>query len=188
MNARRLKMLAEDAKRQDVYPSVLFPPSVYYRFLRKLAMFLKPQVSVELGVCGGGSSLHLAIGNPDGKVFGVDVANSWPENIEYVQEHCPNFEFWRMDSLEAATAYKEADLPPIGILFIDTIHTYDRTMIEFYVWQELLGPDAVVVLDDLYRDGMDRAWEELPGQKIRLDEMHIGGSPTDGGFGVLYNL
>jgi hypothetical protein len=32
---------------------------------------------------------------------------------------------------------------------------------------------------------MLQAWEEIPGEHIRMDELHIGGSPEDGGFGVI---
>jgi len=180
--------LAKQAEKMDVYPAVFFPPSVYYRFLRALANHLKPTVSVELGVCGGGASLHMALGHPAGKVIGVDLVNSWPKNIAYVKENCPNFEFWQTDSFQAMIDYQETELPPVGLLFIDTVHTYDRTMLEFNAWRELLSPDAVVCFDDLNRDGMDRVWAELPGHKWRHDELHHSGSPTDGGFGVIYDI
>ena len=188
MNAVELSELAKNAERMDVYPSVLFPPSLYYRFMRLLAARMRPAVAVELGLCGGGGSLHLALGNPNGKVIGVDIDNQYPENLDYVKELCPNFEFWQTDSLQATVAYKAAELPQVGILFIDTVHTYDRTMIEFHTWRELLAPDAVVLLDDLFREGMDAVWRELPGTKVRFDNLHQGGSPTDGGFGVIYNI
>ena len=188
MNVAILSELAGRAEEMDVYPNAMFPPSRYYRFLRLLAQRVRPDVSVELGVCGGGASLHLALGHPPGKVIGIDIRNSWPENVAYVKETCPNFEFWQMDSFQATIRYKEADLPSVDVLFIDTVHTYDRTMLEFNAWRDLLSSDAVVCFDDLYREGMDRVWEELPGEKWRKDRLHEGGSPTDGGFGVLYDI
>ena len=188
IDANTLRELAEAAPKQDIYPSALFPPSIYYRFLRLLTERVKPKCSVELGLCGGGGSLHMALGYPDGAVIGIDVCNVYSTHITHVIGTCPNFEFWLMDSIEAAMRYEENVLPPVGILFIDTIHTYERTMTEFAAWENLLASDAVVILDDLFRPGMDRVWQDFPGEKMRLDPLHLGGSPTDGGFGVVYNI
>lgn len=175
--------LGEAAKFSPVYHDKRFPPSLYYRFLRVLASAKRPLVSVELGVCGGGGSLHLALGHPEGKVYGVDVANQWPDNIDHVQQTCPNFIFIREDSKQFAKGMMPNAF--VDILFIDTVHTYEATLAEFEAWQPKLARNAVVVLDDLFRVGMDKAWAELPGEKIRMDYLHIGGSPTDGGFGVI---
>lgn len=183
-----MEHLAQEAERMAVYPSVLFPPSVYYRFLYALTRYVKPRVSVELGLCGGGGSLHMALGYPQGTVIGIDTVNAYPENVRHIQSRCPNFEFWITDSVQAAQSYPATGRPPVGVLFIDTVHTYDRTMLEFNAWRNLLSKDAIVVLDDLHRTGMDRAWNEIPGRKIRLDTMHLSGSPTDGGFGVVWDI
>jgi len=122
VNESVLRHLAVQAGRADVYPSVMFPPSVYYRFLRLLTAYLGPRVSVELGVCGGGASLHMALGYPQGKVFGIDITLEYPDNIEYIKKICPNFSFIQTSSLEAAALYRG---PPVGLLFIDTVHTYE---------------------------------------------------------------
>ena len=76
----------------------------------------------------------------------------------------------------------------MDILFIDTDHTYDRTMGEFTAWKPFLSKKAIVCLDDLFRPGMEDAWNELPGTKIRLDHLHDGQYPEGGGFGVIYNI
>lgn len=183
LDKQTVRNIAEAAKFAPVYQDKRFPPSLYYRFLRVLASYKKPLVSVELGVCGGGGSLHLALGYPAGKVYGVDVANNWPENVDHAQKRCNNFIFIRADSKQFAEQFMPNEF--VDILFIDTVHTYDATMAEFEAWEPKLARNAVVVLDDLFRIGMDRAWAELPGDKIRLDFLHQGGSPTDGGFGVI---
>jgi len=198
IDANVLRELADASSRQSAYPNAMFPPSIYYRFLRLLTGWMKPKCSVELGLCGGGASLHMALGYPEGVVIGIDIENVYPECILHVIETCPNFEFWQMDSVDAAdhavlswlgtTIAPDDDLHIISILFIDTLHTYEQTMAEFTAWKHLLTPDAVVVLDDLFRPGMDRVWRELPGEKMRLDVLHIGGTPIDGGFGVVYNI
>lgn len=175
-------------EKESIYPSPLFPPSMYYRFLRKLAQTVKPTVSVELGLCGGGASLHMSLGYPDGLVIGVDIANEWPDRLEHVKSVCKHFEFWRMDSVEAADRYYERIMPPVDILFIDTVHEYKHVLKEFAVWSPLLSSRAIVCLDDLHRDNMEQAFNELPGHKVRMDWLHMGGEINDGGFGVIYGI
>jgi predicted O-methyltransferase YrrM len=148
-----------------------------------LAKYMEPRLSVELGVCGGGASLHLALGWPAGKVIGIDIGLDYPGQIAYVAETCPNFTFWRQDSVQAARRHIEEG--PVDILFVDTIHTHKRTLEEVDAWQSHMAAGAVVCLDDLHRPGMQEAWDAIPGEKIRLDHLHLGGNPEDGGFGVV---
>jgi hypothetical protein len=73
------------------------------------------------------------MGWPEGKVIGVDIAADHPENINFIIGQCSNFEFQLGDSVEAAKKiYEKYGL--IDILFIDTTHTYGRTMAEFWAW------------------------------------------------------
>jgi len=163
-----------------------FPPSEYYRFFKILAGLKRPNLSVELGLCGGGGSFHLAIGYPAGKVVGVEIDEGEPDqqaNWAWIQQHCPNFVLWRGDSItsapEIARYYGKAD-----ILFLDTLHTLRQTLAEFNAWRPYLSSRAVVCLDDLVRDGMQEAWDAMPGHKLRLDNLHPG--RTEGGFGVVW--
>lgn len=173
MNRERIIALAHQAEKEPIYPDPRFPPSLYYRFFRLLAAEMRPTISVELGVLGGGGSLHLALGWPQGTVIGVDIKNiHYPENVAYVMAHCPNFEFWECDSVQAGIAYKAAGSRPVNILFLDTLHTYAQVMAEFEAWEPCLAGGAVVCLDDLYRGGMDDVWAQLPGQKVPLDFLH----------------
>jgi len=167
----------------EIYPNSMFPPSPYYRFLRGLAAAKRPAVSVELGVCGGGGSLHLALGYERGRVLGIDIGNEYPTHIRFIEEHCPNFEFMLADSIQVATKIDAI----VDILFIDTIHTYERTMAEWNAWSSLLADGAIVCLDDLNRPGMMDAWNELPKGSIKMTlyRLHPPASPTDGGFGVI---
>lgn len=181
MNRERIEEIARAASGAVRYPDPLFPPSLYYRFMRLLAMEVRPGYSVELGVCGGGGSLHLAIGWPGGRVIGVDTANLWPQNVAYVIDRCPNFDFWVMDSIAAAREAKDQGCYPVDILFLDTAHEYDHVWAEFRAWQPLLHPaGAIVLIDDLYRDRMLDAFGEFPGEKVRLDWLH-----DEAGFGAI---
>lgn len=139
---------AEKSKSMPVYPDTRFPPSVYYRFLQALCAMCKPEICVELGVCGGGGSLYMCIGTP-GKVIGIDVSNDYKENIEHILGNFSNFTYWTMDSIEAAEHVTE----PVDLIFIDTVHTYERTMAEYAAWKPHLSDTAVICLDDLHRGG-----------------------------------
>jgi cephalosporin hydroxylase len=188
-----------------------WPPSVYYRYIGLLTKRMDPTVFVELGTCGGGASRSAAIYNQKTLVVSIDISARLSQ-VPAIERSCPNFKFVRGDSTTLPDATKEEHHAfsltlgmaegeiaqdweiiqtvkgKIGILFIDTVHTYEHTMKEFAAWKPYLAPGAVVLLDDLNREGMDRVWRELPGQKTEfsaLAKMHVGGSPTDGGFGAL---
>lgn len=186
MNVNILKQLAERAKTMDVYPDARFPPAVYYRFLRALAEHVKPSMSVELGVACGGGLLHLALGWPDGLAIGVEHGNQHLANIACILNRYRNTRIIFGDSRRSFNACWFDGFKPncVDILFIDTVHTYEHTTEEFAVWQPYLKQGAVVCMDDLYRPRMIDFWNELPYEKIRLDWLHISGSPTDGGFGA----
>ncbi len=163
---------------------VTFPPSPYYRFLKLLAENIKSRLSVELGVCGGGGSLHLAMGSTI--AIGVDVTyNEYIDNMIWLGKHYKNLRLFKDDSIKMAPLIFER-FGEIDILFIDTTHTYEQTMAEYNAYKPFLSDRAVVVLDDLFREGMNRIWAEMPENKIRFDFLHPSASPTDGGFGVIW--
>jgi len=184
LNNEFLTNLAVRSLREPIYPDPRFPPSPYYRFFRLLAQEFRPSLSVELGVCGGGGGFHLALGNPEGNVIGVDLTKvEYEEHIRYIEEHCDNYFFLEKDSVLASLEIFE-HFGAIDILFIDTIHTYERTLIEFNAFRPYMSDKYVICLDDLLRPGMEEAWKELPGNKLRLDFLHPGS--TEGGFGIIY--
>ncbi len=182
MNSEILKQYATQALAMKPFPNCNFPPSPYYRFLQVLAQNIHPDLSVELGVSGGGGSLHLALGWSAGWVLGIDKVNDHPANIDYILNRCANFHFRIGDSTEEALE----TVQPVDILFIDTTHTYDQTMKEYNAWKPMLSDRAFILLDDLFRpEGMEQAWEEMPEPKLRLDMLHDG-AENGGGFGVVW--
>lgn len=182
INEQTLKQWAALALAEWPYPDPRFPPSPYYRFLKILATQLRPKLSVELGVCGGGGSFYLATGYPNGTVVGIDLVDDHPENINFILGQCPNFRFWLGDSVKVAPG-AHRKYGEVGVLFVDTIHTYGRTLAEFRAWEPYLAEGAVVCFDDLLRFEMGEIWNDLPGPKLRLDELH---ATAEGGFGVLW--
>lgn len=188
LNREWFEELAKSAIDMSPLGNPQFPPSRYYRFLQLLAFYLKPNLSVELGVSGGGGSLHLALGNPDGDVFGIDIEPVTNENIKTIHAMVDNFNMYFLDSVEAPEWLgMEYGHIEVGILFIDTIHTYERTWQEFNAWKPYLSDNAVVCFDDLLRPEMKGFWESLPEPKVRLDQLHDG-AENGGGFGVVWDI
>lgn len=186
-----LDKLAKDAVTADLYSDTRFPPSLYYRFLRLLTKELKPKVAVELGVSGGGGSLYMAWGNARTKVIGIDIVEDHKERTDYIKAKFPNFQLLIGDSIELARSVYEKH-GKIDLLFIDTDHTYERTIAEFEAWKPFLSNKAIVCFDDLKRHqtgaekSMQDAWDMIPGFKARYDHLHDGIYPHGGGFGVVY--
>lgn len=178
-----LVRVANEAIEMPIYDNPAFPPSPYYRFFRAMATTWRPSLMVELGVCGGGASLHMALGNPEGKVVGIDNRIDYPGNIDFINSTCPNFELVLGDSVESAPSVVEK-YGVVDLLFIDTVHTYERTMAEWRAWEPLMAPEAVICMDDLLRPGMNQAWSEVPWKKVRIDSLHPGS--LEGGFGVTW--
>lgn len=186
MNRQMLEGLWKQALAEQPYPDPRFPPSPYYRFMRLLAEYMQPKLSVELGVCGGGGSFHLAIGWPQGKVIGVDLAYDHPENLSFIIGQCPNFAFVLEDTIAAASSiYREYG--EIDILFLDSVHTYQHTTNELKAYRPYLSDKAVVLFDDLFRPEMEGLWESLPSPKLRMDTLHDG-AESGGGFGAIWGL
>lgn len=179
-----LKALAQEAMQQEPFPNPLFPPSPYYRFFRVLAKELQPKLSVVLGVCGGGDCLHLALGCSTGTVLGIDNTADHPEQIEFIKKRCPNFIYYVGDSVKSAKLVNRA-FGLVDILFIDTIHTKERTWEEYRAWEPFLAPTSIVCFDDLFRQEMGNFWEEVPEPKLRIDNLHDG-AESGGGFGMTW--
>lgn len=180
MNEATLQAIAQRALAESPFPNPLFPPSPYYRFLKHLAAEMKPRLSVVLGVCGGGCCLHLAQGYGMGMVIGIDIAYDHPEQISYIKSNHSNFSLWLGDSVDSAFEVFK-DYGYVDIVFIDTIHTRQRTIQEFETWQQFVKPGGVVCFDDLKRVEMNGFWDWLQGNKVRLDDLHPS---AEGGFGV----
>jgi len=163
----------------------LFPPSIYYRFLKLLASEMKSKLSVELGVSGGGGSLHLALGNLAGITVGIDIMTI-PERQHTAIEMMVGdaFRFFRGDGIKSASLVHDL-YGTVDILFIDTVHTKEQTWKELKAWQPYLSDDYVVCFDDLLRPEMRGFWGELPEPKMRMDKLHDG-AENGGGFGVIW--
>jgi len=166
----------------------------YYRWLHMASWFLLPRVAVELGVCKAFGSAHIASGRMLMTV-GVDV-NPWrpefDETLKLIRERELNYRFIEGTSTAPETVVKVAGVVrqfgPIGLLFIDTIHTYRQALEEFRAYQSLLAYGSLVVMDDILDppDEVYRAFREIPGTHVEMPDLHISGRGSVGFGAVIY--
>lgn len=169
--------VAINSTKTKPHPSKLFPHIIYYRFHRELIKAIKPEVAVELGVAAGGTSLHMCTGSPESKVIGVDLARpeKWEKHISYIEKNHKNWEFWQMDTVDAAKKmWLRYEKPVIGYLYVDALHEKQQVFKELRSYKRLMIDGAVVIFDDLYlTEDMQDMWYRLPfTEKMRLDFLH----------------
>jgi len=147
----------------------------YYHLLYNLAQTAYKQelLCVELGVEKGRGCASMALTGAD--VVGVDHFRSG--EIAVVESTFPNFSFLEMDSLPVPTQIKR----PIGVLHVDTEHTYAQAREELKGYAPLLADGAVVCFDDLHamNDAVAKFFFKLDCPKIADDRLH------ECGYGVI---
>ena len=185
MTPKRLSELAEASKAVELAGALsegLGRPiqhrddlvSTYYAFLNLVAAELKAPLMVELGSWQGVSAFCMAKGNPAARVVSIDIE---PGHL-LADTQLPNIEFVKADSLPPTY------LPGIGLLFVDTIHDGKRPEEEFWAWRDLLGPEAVVLFDDVTLTQEMRDWWPgfHPAGFEKVEDLPVHGNA---GFGAL---
>lgn len=149
----------------------------YYRLFYSIARELQPALSVELGSWQATAAAHLASAWPAGQVITIDIH----KDDKAAQQR----------TIEAATHYgnltyindwtwNAASRVPAGIdiLFIDSWHEYEYARRDWAIYQPLLSSPALVICDDIFDSelfiGMERFWQELPGEKFTNGGVHPG--------------
>lgn len=99
---------------------------------------------IELGVGDGTSTSAFltAMERHGGHLLSVDI------NVGCF--HFPGHPCWTFhasDSLNADIA--PTGLPAYDVLFIDTDHSYERTLAELRLWSQCIRPDGVIFLHDI---------------------------------------
>lgn len=125
---------------------------------------------VELGVGEGWSTVSLLGGmGREGFLTSYDTSD---RSEALTEMGVPEQEraFWRFmleDSVDAAQGWRDGS---IGLLFIDTLHTYDRTRRELGAWLPKMAPGGAISGHDYYLD----KWEDvLCGVKRAVDEFAL---------------
>jgi predicted O-methyltransferase YrrM len=158
---------------EDEFLNELFeqdPLCHYYRFVYFLLREIKAPLSVELGVCTGRCTAHMAAARSEGKVIGIDTAL---RDLSYITDRYPNIALWecRSDDPAAITRVGERS---VDLLLVDTVHSYNYVMKETTMWLSRMKPGGIILYDDLLlNDSMKHVMPKLPFiHKGYLDGLH----------------
>lgn len=111
---------------------------------------------VELGVRWGASTtafIAAVEGHEDGFVWSCDVKPFWrevggkwdgPSPLVYLENH-PQWSFNLGDDIELNPL-----APPCNLLFIDTSHTYEHTLVELEHYFPKVTPGGYICMHDIY--------------------------------------
>lgn len=159
----------------DDYLDALFSldsTAVYYRFLYLLTKTTQPSLIVELGVCTGRSTAHLAAGWPRAAILGID---SRPCDMADIQSRYSNIRSLtaRSDSEAALAAVSDQST---DICFFDTVHDGPYLLREFALWMPKMRRGGILLFDDIHMfPSMSEAWHSIDLPKIELPSLHYTG-------------
>ncbi len=146
-------------------------PQRYGKLLFRLVKYFKPENIIELGTNIGISTLYLAKGYPEAKVYTIEASK---EKCEVAKK---NFELLSSHNIECICGSFEEKLPEIllklskiDFVFIDGNHTYEATMNYFSLLAKYTHDNTIIVFDDIYwSKSMTRAWLEIQNnERVRL--------------------
>jgi cephalosporin hydroxylase len=157
----------------------------YYRFLHKLVKTHKPEAVIDCGVYLGIATAHMALGNFETLVIGID--HDLRTRAQVISYYCENIRLVE-DWTETAFMQVERllDGKKVGMLFLDSKHDGITPTTEFNVYKQLFAEECIVVCDDILDPQMESFWQTFPGEKIDLSFLHPAQYPgfVDPGFGA----
>lgn len=142
----------------------------YYDLLYWIVQEIRPNLTVELGCCTGGSTSHLAAPG-HGKVVSIDVdiRSEAKDRLAAFK----NVKLVQGDTRDPVLASEIAKLGPIDILFIDTDHTAEQVKAEMVLYGPLVRKGGIILFDDIRMHAcMSKWWDELEEEKLELPELH----------------
>lgn len=103
-------------------------------------------IVVELGVRGGNSTTALLAGveQHGGHLWSVDIDAS----CGGLYNGHPQWTFVHCDSEQVRSVLAAGLMPPVDVLFIDTVHTYEKTIMELVAWMPIMRKGGRVFLHD----------------------------------------
>jgi len=160
------------------------PKCLYYKFLNLLCKAIKPKVVVELGVCTGRCTAHLADGAATGVVYAIDPS---PWDLSKIAERHRNIIQCRQPSEDNDILKRlRRQEFKIDLLLIDTLHNFRQASLEYSLYKPHMALDGIICYDDIdLSDDMKRFWHWLPETtKISLPHLHQNYGDITPGFGV----
>ena len=162
--------------------------SPYYNLMYLLASTIKNGLLVELGVESGRGLVSLAVGSKGIRTVSKDNHNliigldsNWHPTLNLVLHQYPEIMFFNWSSLPVPDIITKFGRE-IGLLHIDTEHSYSMAKAEFEAYKPYLAKGAYVLFDDLHAQDDDvlRYFNELPYEKVQDDRLH-----PSCGYGVM---
>jgi predicted O-methyltransferase YrrM len=168
-NLRRISDIAQ-------YSSV---PEKYGRLLMNMAALFGDTGILELGTSLGISTMYLAAGQKEGKVFTIEGC---PATLSVAKE---NFAHCGFGGIRSYSGSFDEMIPEFcsegttpGVVFIDGDHRKESTVRYFRKVKEFTGENSVIIIDDIHSSsGMGEAWEEIRRDKdisITIDIHRFG--------------
>lgn len=172
-------MASQDRPLGDPYLDGLFDladTAIYYRFIYHLMRRMRPKLVVELGVCTGRCTAHMAAAEPECTVLAVDPA---PQRSALdVARKFKNIDLVMLESTSPLVLAMVID-KSVDICFVDTVHTREQVMAEFFAWKPKMKPGGVMLFDDISENSsMVEAWSELCNNglcAVSLPHLHHSG-------------
>jgi cephalosporin hydroxylase len=164
-------------------------PCNYYPLLAGLARTQRMSQILDIGTRYGGSILSVSRGRGAGLTGEAVLVTV--DTIRHDEELGRHPEIIRVqgDSIDPSTVGQVVRhfRPPIDLVYLDAIHTYEHTRANIAAYAVPLAP-AFLVLDDIHLNAsMKRLWAELCehfGDRA-YDASELTGRGFDCGFGVI---
>jgi len=148
------------------------------KILFNLVKHVKPEHVLELGTSLGISGLYLSCALRAGKLVTVEGV---PQIASLAEQHFKDFNANATvisSTFESALRQFQTDHNRFDLVYLDGHHQKDATLSYFSQIKQILAPNAICVLDDIYwSKGMEEAWSILKKDKdvdISIDLFHYG--------------
>ncbi|MBN1953180.1 MAG: class I SAM-dependent methyltransferase [Bacteroidales bacterium] len=146
----------------------------YGHLLCRLADFLKPSYTLELGTSIGMSTICLALGNPEGKVVSLEgnpSLCSFSKNL---------FEQQGLNNIEVREGLFDDLLPEVllshpspGLVYIDGNHRHEPTL-RYFVLIVATMKTGLIIFDDIHwSQEMNRAWQRIKSDSRTIFSMDL---------------
>lgn len=166
----------------DTYLDGLFAladTAIYYRFIYHLIRQMQPSLVVELGVCTGRCTAHMAAACPSATVIGLDPRPD-VNDIKLVSARYQNIIF-RMSESTNRDELNQIEDKSVDLCLVDSDHYHDQVLHEFALWLPKMKTGGVMLFDDITLDDtMKLAWKHLGRmsphlRRVSLPELHHSG-------------
>ena len=133
--------------------------------LNLAASLLGPgEAYVEVGVYHGASLIASMLGNEDKRFVGIDSFGFRDASLEGVEANLERFGLPRPE-IVVGDAFElvpggALDGVPIGVWYYDAAHDYDSQVEGLRIAEPLLGPGALMIVDDTDWTHVDRAMDD----------------------------